>query len=500
MKKLFNYLFILGIMLIPVTTKATTGVFDIYASTKEVIVGNNTTITVHCNSSVSRTCEYILSYDSSKLKFLNALDSTNCNGIHCAYFTGDLDSPKSFNFKVIAAGTSTVSVISSGMIDVDENNISTSIDAVNVKGYIPSSNQSSNSGSSSSGSSSSSTSYSTNNNLSSLTIEGQKLSPDFNKDTTSYNVELESSIEEINIVATVEDSKANIAGIGNVKVNEGENKIEIIVTSEKGTTKTYTILANVKDTNPIIVTLDKEKYTIVKRISAVKAPDSYTEKKITIDKQEIKALYSETTKYTLVGLKNSKGNINLYIYNSKDNSYILYQEIESPSIKLVINKCKTINKYFKEVEITINNNKVKAYTYNDIKNYYYLYGTNIKTNKTAWYRYEKTEGTIQLFDLNDFKNNDKKKDDANMLIYILGGTIILLSTFLIVMACNNKKRNSKTDNKKVPKYLEKTIKIDNDTKEEVKEDEIKEDIKEKQKENKTNNKKNKKSKDLFSNL
>lgn len=89
---------------------------------------------------------------------------------------------------------------------------------------------------------------STNNNLKSLSTSQGTIS--FNKNTTSYNLNVESNITAINISATVEDNKASfVNGYGprNVNLNYGNNKIEIRVKAENGSIKTYTINVNRKD-------------------------------------------------------------------------------------------------------------------------------------------------------------------------------------------------------------------------------------------------------------
>lgn len=94
-------------------------------------------------------------------------------------------------------------------------------------------------------------SYSKDNNLKSLSINGLKLEPSFNKDTTDYKVTAESNTTEIKINAALSDSKASLSGTGIFKVTEGENKFTITVEAENGSVKKYNILVNVTDPNPI---------------------------------------------------------------------------------------------------------------------------------------------------------------------------------------------------------------------------------------------------------
>ena len=86
---------------------------------------------------------------------------------------------------------------------------------------------------------------SSNANLSSLSVSQGSIS--FNKDNTNYNINVENNVSSINVSGTVEDSLSQVSGLGNHNLNYGNNKINIIVKSQSGNTKTYTINVNRKD-------------------------------------------------------------------------------------------------------------------------------------------------------------------------------------------------------------------------------------------------------------
>lgn len=75
------------------------------------------------------------------------------------------------------------------------------------------------------------------------------LSPEFNKNTTEYDLIVDLSVDNIEIDAKAEDEKADIYISGNKDLQEGENTIYIVVTAENGTKKTYKI--NVTKTDDI---------------------------------------------------------------------------------------------------------------------------------------------------------------------------------------------------------------------------------------------------------
>ena len=79
--------------------------------------------------------------------------------------------------------------------------------------------------------------------LKSLTIEGQELTPVFNKETTAYTLQLTDDITELNIKAEAEDEKASVSIQGNKELKEGDNKVTVSVSAEDGTIKIYEITA-----------------------------------------------------------------------------------------------------------------------------------------------------------------------------------------------------------------------------------------------------------------
>lgn len=80
-----------------------------------------------------------------------------------------------------------------------------------------------------------------NNDLSSLTIDGVTLSPEFNKDVTEYTANVGEEIANLIVSAVAENSNAEVEVTGNENLQMGENTVTITVTSEAGETKTYTI-------------------------------------------------------------------------------------------------------------------------------------------------------------------------------------------------------------------------------------------------------------------
>lgn len=100
---------------------------------------------------------------------------------------------------------------------------------------------------------------SSNANLSNLGITPNDFKG-FKAQTTSYNVTVPTDVESVTIYANAQDSKAKITGVGKQNLQTGENKFDVVVTAEDGTTKTYTLNIT-RDTSSQNTENVPEKYT-----------------------------------------------------------------------------------------------------------------------------------------------------------------------------------------------------------------------------------------------
>lgn len=108
----------------------------------------------------------------------------------------------------------------------------------------PSNNNNSNSATKAATKSTSSSTTSTksrNAYLSKLQINQEGLTPNFNKNKTSYAVTVGENVNDLKVTAVAEDSKSKVAISGNTGLKNGDNKVYITVTAQDGTKKVYTI-------------------------------------------------------------------------------------------------------------------------------------------------------------------------------------------------------------------------------------------------------------------
>ena len=178
--------------------------------------------------------------------------------------------------------------------------------------------------------------YSSNNNLKSLGVEGYTISPEFSNDTKEYSVEVPNGTEKVVINATKEDNTASVSGTGDVSVNEGANRIEIKVTAENGNEKIYVINVTVKELDPIEVTVNERKYTIIRKEGVIEAPLNYEKSSIKIGNDDVLCYKNMVTNNILIALKDEDGNSKYYSYNEETNEYSLYNGYKIGNVNLSI--------------------------------------------------------------------------------------------------------------------------------------------------------------------
>lgn len=302
--------------------------------------------------------------------------------------------------------------------------------------------------------------YSSNNNLTSLEVEGFTLETEFTKDNLEYTISVPNDTKKIKISASKEDNKASISGLGEFDVNEGENNFEIKVTAENGNEKVYKLKVNVLELDPIKVTINDKEYILVRKTGLIDPPsETYEETKVTIEDNEIPAYYSKTTKYTLVALKDTEGQINYYIYNNGE--YSLYKEYNFNNTYLYVLD-KTLKGDYKKTAFTYHEDKINAYklnpketllfkntyAYNGKNNYYLFYAINTITGEENIYQYDKTENTIQKYNEDEIEYYKNIANNYKLYLYIVSGILALtLIVFIIILV---KKINSQNKKKITP--------------------------------------------------
>lgn len=430
-----NFLFIVVISLLYAwnitTCSAASASVSVSSSASKVVVGNTITYTVKVSSSTPLgSLVYKFDYDTSKL----TLVSGTLNNTYVIQNDSTKSTTFTFKFKAKASGTATVSFILNEAIDFYGNpytvnkTTSKSITVITQQQLEDS--------------------YSKNNYLSSLGVDGYVLSPGFNKDTLEYSLTLENDVRSINITGAKDDSRSSVSGLGNHELVEGINKIEIKVTAQNGSTRSYILNVTVKELSPIVVELDGKNYNVVRKKELITIPNSsYEEITIKINDEDVPAFINNVTKVTLVGLTDENGDVSLYSY--KDNTYSLYKEFSFNKIIVTEEKLNKIPQGYKEVKIVINEKELTAYQNDESSNFYLVYATNIENGLTNLYQYDSKENTLQLFNQ---KENDKKVEiEEKNKIYeyiIIGLGSLLVVTYLYILVTTLKNNNRKEGKKR----------------------------------------------------
>ncbi len=322
---------------------------------------------------------------------------------------------------------------------------------------------------------------SSNSYLKSLSIDGVKYSPAFNKDKMEYAAVVPGDKEKITINGEVEDETASVDGFGEKELKEGLNKFEVKVTAENGEVRTYVISITRKEKNPIEVTINKKKYTVVKKDIGLKAPSGFTKTTVVINKEEVVGYSNSFTGYLIVALVDEEGNASWYIYNQKNGTYTKYSEFKSNGLRLVIMeaKKKDVPYKYKKCKVEINNEIVDGYALQYGSTYRLVYALNMDTGEKAFYLYDMQENTFQRFyntQVEIYRDLLKKLEIG---VIGLGALIAILFIIIISQALVNRKTKKFIKNGGKVEKEESVIDEEDEDEEEDKKIELKRKIKEK---------------------
>lgn len=328
------------------------------------------------------------------------------------------------------------------------------------------------------------TNLSNNTNLKGLTITDYKI--DFNKETLTYNIEVESNVKKLTLKYEAEDSKATVSVDGNKDFKEGLNTVKILVTAENGETATYTINVIQKsknsevenDKNKIINALkDKDKYEqvlvnanssdnlvisndIIKEIINSKKIITFAVKNNTLTKYSIILNGASFTEYT--------GNIDYKVTFDTDNS----------TLKELIGSNKNIILNFSHSGELPTGTVFNIYVGDTFANgsslylYYYNSSNELELNSKDL---TVTEGYVNIpldhcstyvllnTSLENKPDNQEpttpdtpntnKSNNNNLILYVsIGGVVLLiiLVVVIVITSKNKKKKDNKSEIKENP--------------------------------------------------
>ena len=424
------------LLVIPKTVFAASGKINV-SGTSTVVVGNNVTVTVTLSSStLIGSWEMSLNYDKNYLQLRSATSESNGIRMAASTATGVKSKSYTFTFKTLKKGSTSVSVggyLAYAYADLSEISLSSNSKKINIITQAELE-----------------ASYSKNNNLASLGVEGFTLTPEFNANTLEYSVTVPEDTKNVNITGTVQDKKASINGVGVHDVNQGNNKFLVTVKAENGSEKTYTINVDVKDENPIEVTVGDKKYTVVKLKENLPIASLYNEYSVKINEFDIPAYKNDYTGLVLVGLKDSEGNISLFIYDEKNNSYKEYSELKSSQITIYPLETEEMVDGYKKGNVKIHDMDVEGFYLSEDSDFVIIYGVNVETGDKGFYMYDKKMQTLIKY--NDELSsllNEKIKLYTYIIIGFISLSVVMLIIIIVLVCKKGKKKKRGKDKEKV---------------------------------------------------
>ncbi len=332
----------------------------------------------------------------------------------------------SINLSALNVGTSTITVTASDVSDGSGNAVALGSKTIKISVSLP-------------------REKSKDNNLKSLSVEGYSITPEFSKDVTNYSVTVKEGTKEINVIATPNSGYAKVTGGGVVSLIDGINNLSITVKAENGAEKVYKLVVNVIDENPINVELDGKNYTVVKLKEQITCPTSFESGEQVIENIPVPSCTNSKINYTLVGLKDSEGNVKLYTFN--ENIYKEYNELAGKSLKIINKDTDMEISGYKKSKIEINGITYDGYKNNKNDRFVLIYGVNIETGEEGLYIYDKTNDTFSFY-VNDVTEDLSDSNQKYLYVIIIFGIAIFLSIICIIsLASKNKKKNVKEKNK-----------------------------------------------------
>lgn len=432
MKNITKICFLLVIFFIGIINVNATGNYTISLSSTSVTKGKSVTLYIKANNCAGR---FDISSSDSTVASISETYSFIDNATNTITISG------------LNSGTATITVKASDVTDYDGNTVS-GTKTLTLK--VNNSTSSNSSSSSQQNNNNSQTEKSNDATLKSLSIDNINISPEFKSDILEYNVEVESGVEKLKINATPNNNKAIVSGAGEVNVKEGLNKISISVTAEDGSRKTYTINITVKEKEPIIVKINGKNYTIIRKEEELPEVDLFEKTKVKIGEEEVAAYYNSDLKIYLVGLRDDKNNIAMYIYDTDKNTYTRYNWITVGGITLYLKDAPKKLENFTKYKETINNISIDLYKLNNNEKIGLIYGTNVKTGNTGWYVYDKDDETLARYynkEVDIYKN--KISNYKNYLMIFMGlVSVIIIILVLISLITNKKMKKKKTKSNK----------------------------------------------------
>lgn len=398
--KRFLIILIIPILLIStlVPVMAASGSASLSVSSSSVQVGSKVTVTLSVSMNPSfGACIYNVTA-SGNLRLVSGdsrytMEATN---------SGQTSKSVTLTYEAVSTGNATISASISDAITWDNETVSvgSTSKTVTVK---PKATTPPGGGGNNGGQTTPTETKSSNNYLSDLSVADGTLSPEFNKETTSYYIALPEGTTSMKVSATTADSKASVTGTGDISLEPGSNTVNIDVKAEDGSTKTYTIFATVMEKPLFTFESSGSTYGVISNVSQVDIPEGFVESTVTINENSAPCFVNDTLGLTLLYLSNEVGVQNLYIFDATNVSvykYMVMKHKDIGFISLPLSKELLEQEGFNATEVELQGNVVQALQYAEdetiAKDLFIVYVVEPEGEKVL-YSYDKAEDTLQRY-------------------------------------------------------------------------------------------------------
>ncbi|MCQ2451465.1 MAG: cadherin-like beta sandwich domain-containing protein [Clostridia bacterium] len=359
-------------------------------SSRNITPGSKLTVTVSISAGEAMyATEAYVYYNASVLQFLSGSSANGKNGsVRIVGTPGEAKSQSyTLSFKAIAEGSSSISLNGVNYVGKNDGNNTVSVGGssttVTVAKPAPSSNA----------------------NLSSLTVSGASLSPSFSSGVTTYSASVPNTVSSVSVRAVAAASGANIMGIGDKALNEGENSFTITVTAPSGAKKSYTLnirrrlKGELTTEERLTVSVGGGIKKVVKDASKLPTFENFKSKTENYNGVDVSVLTDTNEKYQIYYLSDSNGaNPAPYIKGEKEDFVALPFILNSGKLYIVEDaENKMLPDGYTDKTFSKNDGNFKAYGFKnaDTKNVYILNLYN--GEKNAYYGYDSSNNALILF-------------------------------------------------------------------------------------------------------
>lgn len=267
-------------------------------------------------------------------------------------------------------------------------------------------------------------SKSNNANLSNLGIKPNDFKG-FKASKTSYDVTVPNDVEKVTVYATAQDNKAKIKGNESQKLKVGKNTLNVVVTAEDGTQKTYTINVTREEANQ---TDENTSNTTSNETSSEKTQETQSETNSDLKNLSIKG-------YTL----NPAFSPNVYEYKVDVNGDVSSLDIETEGSSHNVSVDIVGNENLAEGE-----NTITVLVYNE------------ETKQNSTYQIIVNKTNLDMTDINKTMNDAAKKAQKVRYItfVILAFIVVCIIAFVIVKKrLENKDEGDSNEDVELPKAI-----------------------------------------------